>query len=126
MGSWRAGRTAPRLQSWRRFRRGRPASRRQGDSLATRPRLRAGSAGVEPDQRSWGAPRGSATMSMSRPSSGFSHIRHDSLVKASKVLVLAGVCAVALAACAGKPKKPDIVTQQRPVELIYATGAAKL
>jgi outer membrane protein assembly factor BamD len=65
-------------------------------------------------------------MSMSRPSSVFSQIRQGSVMRASKVLVMVGVCALALAACAGKPKKPDIVTQQRPVELIYATGAAKL
>ncbi len=51
----------------------------------------------------------------------FSQIR-----RTSKVLVLTGVCAVALAACAGHPDKPIIATQQRPVELIYNTGSAKL
>jgi outer membrane protein assembly factor BamD len=48
------------------------------------------------------------------------------VTKASKVLVLAGVCAVALAACAGKNNKAIIQTQQRPVDLIYNTGAARL
>jgi outer membrane protein assembly factor BamD len=57
----------------------------------------------------------------------FSQIRQVSVTKASKVLVLAGVCAVALTACAGgKNGKPIIQTQQRPVDLIYNTGAAKL
>ena len=60
-------------------------------------------------------------MSMSRPSSVFSQIH-----RTSKVLALAGVCSLALAACAGKPDKPIIATQQRPVDLIYNTGAAKL
>jgi len=47
--------------------------------------------------------------------------------RTSKVLALAGVCSVALAACAGHPNnKPIIATQQRPVDLIYNTGAAKL
>jgi outer membrane protein assembly factor BamD len=56
----------------------------------------------------------------------FSQIRQGSVIQASKVLVLAGVCALALAGCAGKPKKLEISTQQRPVELIYATGASRL
>ena len=61
-------------------------------------------------------------MSMSRPSSVFSQIRQT-----SKLLVLAGVCAVALAGCAGKSRtKAQIATQQRPVELIYSTGASRL
>ena len=66
-------------------------------------------------------------MSMSRPSSVSSQIRQGSFFRASKVLVLAGVCGLALTACAGKPKsKLEIVQQQRPVELIYSTGASKL
>jgi outer membrane protein assembly factor BamD len=61
-------------------------------------------------------------MSMSRPSSVFSQFR-----RTSKVLALAGVCALALAGCAGTPKnKALIASQQRPVELIYSTGAARL
>jgi outer membrane protein assembly factor BamD len=51
----------------------------------------------------------------------FSHIR-----RTSKVLALAGVCGLALTACAGRKEKPIIQTQQRPVELIYATGADRL
>ena len=60
-------------------------------------------------------------MSTSRPSSVFSQFR-----RMSKVLLLAGACGLALAGCAGKPNKPQIATQQRPVELIYATGASRL
>ena len=56
-----------------------------------------------------------------------SQFRQGSLKTASKAIVLAGACALALTACAGKPKnKPVIATQQRPVELLYTTGAAKL
>jgi outer membrane protein assembly factor BamD len=51
----------------------------------------------------------------------FSQIR-----RTSKVLVLAGVCGLALTACAGKNNKPVIATQQRPVDLIYSTGADRL
>jgi outer membrane protein assembly factor BamD len=58
---------------------------------------------------------------MSRPFSVFSQIR-----RASKVLALAGVCGLALSACAGKSNKPIIATQQRPVDVVYNTGAAKL
>ena len=47
--------------------------------------------------------------------------------RTSKVTALTGVCALALAACAGhKDSKPIIATQQRPVEVVYNTGAAKL
>ena len=51
----------------------------------------------------------------------FSQIR-----RTSKVVALAGVCGLALAACAGKPNKPIIATQQRPVDVVYNTGALKL
>jgi outer membrane protein assembly factor BamD len=48
-------------------------------------------------------------------------------MRATKVLVIAGACGLALTACAGKGKnKPEIATQQRPVELLYTTGATKL
>jgi outer membrane protein assembly factor BamD len=40
--------------------------------------------------------------------------------------LVAGVCAIALAGCAGKPKKPRLVYEERPVELLYATGADRL
>ena len=33
---------------------------------------------------------------------------------------------VALAGCAGKPKKPRLAYEERPVELLYATGADRL
>ena len=38
--------------------------------------------------------------------------------------VLAG--ALVLSACAGKAKKPDLAYQERPVELLYATGSERL
>ncbi|MGZ3279805.1 MAG: outer membrane protein assembly factor BamD [Caulobacteraceae bacterium] len=60
-------------------------------------------------------------MSMSRSSSVFIQIS-----RTSKILALAGVCALALTACAGKKNQPEIATQQRPVDLIYNTGAARL
>jgi outer membrane protein assembly factor BamD len=60
-------------------------------------------------------------MSMSRPSSVFSQIR-----RTSKVLAFAGVCGLALSACAGHRDKPVIATQQRPVDVVYNTGADRL
>jgi len=61
----------------------------------------------------------------------FSQIRPDSVTKgsvkrASKVLAVTGVCALALAACAGKPNRPQISAQQRPIDQIYSAGANKL
>src|SRR6185312_3647738 len=99
--------------------------RRSGAHRDRRPRLRAAPAGVEPAHAPGGRPEAIRTMSrtlpMSRPSSVFSQIR-----RTSKVLALAGVCAVALTACIGHPNKPVIATQQRPVDLIYNTGADRL
>ncbi len=61
-------------------------------------------------------------MSMSRPISC-----SVKSARRSKVLALAGVCALALAGCAGAPKNKALIqTQQRPVELIYSTGASRL
>ena len=51
----------------------------------------------------------------------FSQIR-----RVSTVLILAGVSALILSACAGKPKKPNIAFEERPVELLYSTGADRL
>lgn len=51
----------------------------------------------------------------------FSQIR-----RVSTVLILAGVSALVLSACAGKPKKPNIAFEERPVELLYSTGADRL
>jgi outer membrane protein assembly factor BamD len=39
---------------------------------------------------------------------------------------VAGVCALALTGCAGRQKKPRLVYEERPVELLYATGADRL
>ncbi len=41
-------------------------------------------------------------------------------------MLLAGACALALSACAHKPKKPQIAFEERPVELLYSTGADRL
>jgi outer membrane protein assembly factor BamD len=41
-------------------------------------------------------------------------------------VLLAGACALALSACAHKPKKPQIAFEERPVELLYSTGADRL
>jgi outer membrane protein assembly factor BamD len=51
----------------------------------------------------------------------FSQIR-----RVSKVVILAGVAALVLSACLGKPKKPNIAFEERPVELLYSTGADRL
>jgi len=40
--------------------------------------------------------------------------------------LVAGVCAIALAGCAGRAKKPRLVYEERPVELLYSTGADRL
>ncbi len=42
------------------------------------------------------------------------------------VLALCGVAAVALSSCASKQKKINLAYEERPVELLYATGAQKL
>lgn len=39
---------------------------------------------------------------------------------------VAVIAALALAGCAGKPKKPKLAYEERPVELLYATGADRL
>ena len=51
-----------------------------------------------------------------------------SLVRTSaRVALVAAVSAVALTACAGRgDKKPRLVYEERPVELLYATGADRL
>jgi outer membrane protein assembly factor BamD len=42
------------------------------------------------------------------------------------VVLVAAACALALSACAGQKKKPRLVYEERPVELLYATGANRL
>jgi outer membrane protein assembly factor BamD len=44
----------------------------------------------------------------------------------SKLILMTAACAVALSACAGKPKKPQLAFQERPVESIYSAGALQL
>jgi outer membrane protein assembly factor BamD len=44
----------------------------------------------------------------------------------SAVIIAALTCALALSACAGKHKKPTLRYEERPVELLYATGADRL
>jgi outer membrane protein assembly factor BamD len=43
-----------------------------------------------------------------------------------RTALVAGVAALALAGCAGKDKKPRLAYEERPVELLYATGADRL
>ena len=40
--------------------------------------------------------------------------------------LVAVMCALALGACAGQKKKPKLAYEERPVELLYATGADRL
>ncbi len=40
--------------------------------------------------------------------------------------LVAGIAVLALAGCAGKDKKPRLAYEERPVELLYATGADRL
>lgn len=40
--------------------------------------------------------------------------------------LVAGVCALAVAGCAGRKDKPGLVYEERPVELLYATGADRM
>ncbi|MCR5880985.1 outer membrane protein assembly factor BamD [Phenylobacterium sp. J367] len=44
----------------------------------------------------------------------------------ARPVLIAGVCALALTGCAGRQKKPRLVYEERPVELLYATGADRL
>ena len=44
----------------------------------------------------------------------------------ARPVLVAGFCALALAACAGNKKKPRLAYEERPVELLYATGADRL
>ena len=48
------------------------------------------------------------------------------LRKTTKVACIAVMCALALSACAGNKKKPRLAYEERPVELLYATGADRL
>jgi outer membrane protein assembly factor BamD len=41
-------------------------------------------------------------------------------------VIVAGFCALALAGCAGNKKKPKLAYEERPVELLYATGADRM
>ena len=51
-----------------------------------------------------------------------------SLVRNSRTrtALVVGVAALALASCAGKDKKPRLAYEERPVELLYSTGADRL
>lgn len=44
----------------------------------------------------------------------------------SQLILMTAACALALSACASKPKKPQVAFQERPVEAIYAAGAQQL
>jgi len=51
---------------------------------------------------------------------------HQTFRGGSRAIILTAICALAVTACAGKHKKPSLAIQERPVELIYAAGAAQL
>ncbi|MCK5910438.1 MAG: outer membrane protein assembly factor BamD, partial [Caulobacter sp.] len=44
----------------------------------------------------------------------------------SAVTIAAVLVAVSVAGCAGKSKKPSLAYEERPVELLYSTGANRL
>jgi outer membrane protein assembly factor BamD len=44
----------------------------------------------------------------------------------SQLILMTAACALALSACAGKAKKPQVAFQERPVESIYSAGASQL
>jgi outer membrane protein assembly factor BamD len=44
----------------------------------------------------------------------------------SSVVMVAALCALSLSACAHKSKKPALAYEERPVELLYSTGADRL
>jgi len=44
----------------------------------------------------------------------------------TRTALVAGLVVLALAGCAGKQKKPRLAYEERPVELLYATGADRL
>jgi len=48
------------------------------------------------------------------------------LKKSAVVVLLASVSVAGLTACAGKPKQEHLVYEERPVELLYATGMERL
>ncbi len=48
------------------------------------------------------------------------------LTQSSKAAAVTVMCAIALSACAGAKKKPRLAYEERPVELLYATGADRL
>ena len=51
----------------------------------------------------------------------------SSVRTSAKVVLVTAACALALSACAGNgTKKPRLVYEERPVELLYATGADRL
>jgi len=50
----------------------------------------------------------------------------SSVRNSTRVVLIATACALALSACAGNKKKPRLAYEERPVELLYATGADRL
>ena len=44
----------------------------------------------------------------------------------ARPVLVAGLCALALAGCASNKKKPRLAYEERPVELLYATGADRM
>ena len=50
----------------------------------------------------------------------------SSVRTSTKVVLVTAACALALTACSGNKKKPRLAYEERPVELLYATGADRL
>lgn len=48
------------------------------------------------------------------------------LRKSARIAATTALCALALAGCAGNKNKPRLAYEERPVELLYATGANRL
>jgi outer membrane protein assembly factor BamD len=48
------------------------------------------------------------------------------VIRHHRPLAVACLAALALSACAGREKKPEIAYEERPVELLYAVGSQQL
>ena len=50
----------------------------------------------------------------------------SSVRNSTRAVLVVAACALALTACSGNKKKPRLAYEERPVELLYATGANRL
>ncbi len=53
-------------------------------------------------------------------------VKVSRLPTSTRLVLVVAACGLALTACAGKNKKPRLAYEERPVELLYATGADRL